>query len=265
MTPTQLDYRPASPPSAPRVATALDASTALVAVAPAGRRPGAQAAPARPRPPPARRSRRRPGAAGARRSPPRAAGKLTPQRLHRSRDDRRVRPVRHDRHDVRARHADPDLGLLDDRRPPAPRPRPGPVLVVTEGDTVTITLHNQLAEADVAGAARASRPAPSPAGCRAATTTGVGAGRHARPTRSRPAGRARSSTRRATPPNGARQVAMGLAGALVVLPADGTAYGAAAPGTRTTTRRCWCSARSTPPSTPTRPPSTCASSTRRTG
>ena len=32
-------------------------------------------------------------------------------------------------------------------------------------------------------------------------------------------------------PNGARQVAMGLAGALVVLPADGTAYGSTA-GTR---------------------------------
>ena len=99
---------------------------------------------------------------------------------------------------------------------------PGPVLVVKQGDTVTVTLHNTLAEA--VSLAFPGQPAGAfTAGL--ATTAGAGTGRHRRPTRFT-AGRAGTFVYEAGHTgNGARQVAMGLAGALVVLPADGSAYG----------------------------------------
>ena len=103
---------------------------------------------------------------------------------------------------------------------------PGPVLVVKQGDSVSITLHNQLAEnvsLALPGQRGVSHPGPvgddvigAPAGASATYTF----------TATRPGTFAYEAGHT---PNGSRQVAMGLAGALVVLPADGTAYGS--PGT----------------------------------
>lgn len=104
---------------------------------------------------------------------------------------------------------------------------PGPVLVVSQGAHVSITVHNQLSQ-------NVSLALPGQGGVSHAGTVGddvIGA----------PAGGATTYSFTATRPgtflyeaghtaDGARQVAMGLAGALVVLPADGSAYGSA--GTR---------------------------------
>ena len=102
---------------------------------------------------------------------------------------------------------------------------PGPLLVVDEGDTVSITLHNTLTEP--VSLALPGQPA-------SAFTTGLSA-------QAEEAGAAPGGTRTYTfsagrpgtfvyeaghTAGGARQVAMGLAGALVVRAADGSAYGA---------------------------------------
>jgi FtsP/CotA-like multicopper oxidase with cupredoxin domain len=101
---------------------------------------------------------------------------------------------------------------------------PGPSLVVMEGDTVTVTLHNQLGQ-DVS-LALPGQPASS-------ITQGLSSA--AQTTGAAPGGTATYSFHATRPgtflyeaghtANGARQVAMGLAGALVVLAADGTAAG----------------------------------------
>jgi FtsP/CotA-like multicopper oxidase with cupredoxin domain len=100
---------------------------------------------------------------------------------------------------------------------------PGPLLVVHQGDNVSITLHNQLADQAVS-LALPGQAAGALSGTAGDDLTGV------------TTGATRSYTFTATRPgtflyeaghtkDGARQVAMGLAGALVVLPADGSAYG----------------------------------------
>ncbi|KQX62009.1 multicopper oxidase domain-containing protein [Angustibacter sp. Root456] len=100
---------------------------------------------------------------------------------------------------------------------------PGPVLVVHQGDSVRIRLHNDLA------AERVSLALPGIDGVTWGTrhdddTAGVATGgtRIYSFTASRPGTFLYEAGHTA---NGTRQVAMGLAGALVVLPADGTAYG----------------------------------------
>ena len=142
--------------------------------------------------------------------------------------------------------------------------RPGPLLVVDEGDTVSITLHNTLTEpvslalpgqpasAFTTGlSAQAEEAGAAPGGTRTYTFIG----RH---------GRARSSTRRATPPaaRGRSPWAWPARSSSGPPTARRTARAAATRPRRTTTRRWWCSARSTPPSTPPRRRSTCAASTR---
>lgn len=101
---------------------------------------------------------------------------------------------------------------------------PGPVLVVQQGDTVSITLHNQLA--DNVSLALPGQPA-------SAFTQGLSAADQT--TGASPGGTATYAFHADRPgtflyeaghtPQGARQVAMGLAGALVVLRTDGTASG----------------------------------------
>lgn len=112
----------------------------------------------------------------------------------------------------------------DDPTAPATLPTaPGPVLVVHQGDAVTITVHNQLAGQNVSlalpGQAAADLQNTSGDDVTGAATDGV-------------KGYSFTANRPGTflyeaghTPNGARQVAMGLAGALVVLPTDNTAYG----------------------------------------
>ncbi|GAA0927992.1 hypothetical protein GCM10009554_09260 [Kribbella koreensis] len=96
---------------------------------------------------------------------------------------------------------------------------PGPVLVVHQGDQVTVTLHNEVAGQSVSLAFPGQ---PLPTG--GEDTTGIAAG--ATRAYSFTAGRPGTFLYEAGHTSGgARQVAMGLAGALVVLPADGTAYG----------------------------------------
>ncbi|MDX6238045.1 MAG: hypothetical protein QOG10_2860 [Kribbellaceae bacterium] len=96
---------------------------------------------------------------------------------------------------------------------------PGPVLVVHQGDQVSVTLHNQLAGQSVSLAFPGQ---PSPTG--GEDTTGVveSVTRTYTFTAGRPGTFLYEAGHTA---GGARQVAMGLAGAFVVLPADGTAYG----------------------------------------
>ena len=106
---------------------------------------------------------------------------------------------------------------------------PGPNLVVRTGDTVTVTFHNGI----TTPMSLAFPGIPS-----SSFTAGLSAS--AQETGVAPGGTS-TWTFRATRPgtflyeaghtdNGSRQVAMGLAGALVVLPGDGTAYGSAASG-----------------------------------
>ncbi|WP_198675858.1 multicopper oxidase domain-containing protein [Kribbella monticola] len=95
---------------------------------------------------------------------------------------------------------------------------PGPVLVVHQGDQVSVTLHNQLAGQNIS-LAFPGQPLPSGG----EDTTGIGSGTR---TYTFTAGRAGTFLYEAGhTANGARQVAMGLAGAFIVLPSDGTAYG----------------------------------------
>jgi hypothetical protein len=102
---------------------------------------------------------------------------------------------------------------------------PGPVLVVNQGDQVSITVHNQLAGQDVS-LALPGQAAAAFAGTAGDDTTGVATG--ASRTYSFTASRAGTFLYEAGhTSNGTRQVAMGLAGALVVVPADGSAYGPA--------------------------------------
>ncbi|GAA1974495.1 hypothetical protein GCM10009798_39670 [Nocardioides panacihumi] len=100
---------------------------------------------------------------------------------------------------------------------------PGPVLAVRQGDTVTITLHNQLAE-DVSLAFPGQPASSFTAGLD--STAGTAPGDSG--TYSFTAGRPGTFLYEAGhTPGGTRQVALGLAGALVVLPTDGTANGQA--------------------------------------
>ncbi|RNM15784.1 multicopper oxidase domain-containing protein [Nocardioides pocheonensis] len=101
---------------------------------------------------------------------------------------------------------------------------PGPVLVVQQGDTVSITLHNQLS--DNVSLSLPGQPA-------SAFTQGLSAADQT--TGATPGGTATYTFHADRPgtflyeaghtPQGARQVAMGLAGALVVLRTDATASG----------------------------------------
>ncbi|MGB8649721.1 MAG: multicopper oxidase domain-containing protein, partial [Mycobacteriales bacterium] len=100
---------------------------------------------------------------------------------------------------------------------------PGPVLVVNQGDSVSITLHNQL-PGEAVSLALPGQQAAAFAGTAGDDTTGVSEGGSR--TYSFTASRAGTFLYEAGhTAGGARQVAMGLAGALVVLPADGSAYG----------------------------------------
>ncbi len=100
---------------------------------------------------------------------------------------------------------------------------PGPVLVVHQGDGVTITVHNQINGQKMSLALPGQAAVASDAGP-GDDLSGVatGASRSYSFTASRPGTFLYEAGHT---PDGARQVAMGLAGALIVLPADGTAYG----------------------------------------
>jgi FtsP/CotA-like multicopper oxidase with cupredoxin domain len=99
---------------------------------------------------------------------------------------------------------------------------PGPLLVVNQGDSVTVNLHNQLAEP--VSLAFPGQPASAFTAGLTASASGAGAGGSQAYTFT--ASRAGTFLYEAGhTANGTRQVAMGLAGALVVLAADGTAYG----------------------------------------
>jgi hypothetical protein len=98
---------------------------------------------------------------------------------------------------------------------------PGPLLVVSEGDHVTVTLHNKLAE-DLSLAFPGQPANAFSEGLDSTVPTAHDATRTYRFTASRPGTFLYEAGHT---PGGARQVAMGLAGALVVLSADGTASG----------------------------------------
>src|SRR6478752_5954018 len=101
---------------------------------------------------------------------------------------------------------------------------PGPVIIARQGDRVVLTLHNGLGEAT--SLALPGQPASSISEglSTTAATPGIAPGTTARYTFT--ASRAGTFLYEAGhTAGGARQVAMGLAGALVVLSADGTAYG----------------------------------------
>ncbi len=100
---------------------------------------------------------------------------------------------------------------------------PGPTLVVDQGDTVTVTLHNQLPQ-PVSLAFPGQSPATLGEGLSGGDdTTGIGQG--ATRTYTFRAGHAGTFLYEAGhTPDGARQVAMGLAGALVVRPAGTPSY-----------------------------------------
>ena len=101
---------------------------------------------------------------------------------------------------------------------------PGPVLVVHQGDEVTVSLHNQLPQNTALafpGQADGSFSGASTGNTQAGVPTTGGATYTF--TASRPGTFLYEAGHT---PNGARQVALGLAGALVVLPSNGTgAYG----------------------------------------
>jgi len=111
---------------------------------------------------------------------------------------------------------------------------PGPLLVVHQGDTVTFTLHNQLPDQHVS-LAFPGQPigAFSAAGSTGLSTQAeeIGVATGATSAYTFTAARAGTFVYEAGhTANGARQVAMGLAGALVVLAPDGSAYGPPAAG-----------------------------------
>ncbi len=104
---------------------------------------------------------------------------------------------------------------------------PGPVLVVNQGDQVSITVHNSLTGEQLSLALPGQVGVTHAGGAVGDDTTGVATGGTA--SYSFKATRAGTFLYEAGHTvNGARQVAMGLAGALVVLPADGSAYGTTA-------------------------------------
>lgn len=106
---------------------------------------------------------------------------------------------------------------FSDSSTPGTATTPGPVLVVRQGDQVSVTVHNSLAQ-DVSLALPGQ-----PAGAGLAVAAAAPGGTR---TYSFTADRAGTFLYEAGhTDNGARQVAMGLAGALVVLRADGTASG----------------------------------------
>ncbi|RKS77382.1 multicopper oxidase [Motilibacter peucedani] len=108
---------------------------------------------------------------------------------------------------------------------------PGPVLVVNAGDAVTLTLHNAI-DGETMSLALPGQQAVSSSGAIGDDVTGVGSGgtRTYTFTAGRPGTFVYEAGHTA---NGTRQVAMGLAGALVVLPGDHTAYGAGSTGPST--------------------------------
>src|SRR5450830_511179 len=104
---------------------------------------------------------------------------------------------------------------------------PGPVLVVNQGDTVTVKLHNQLAEP--VSLAFPGQPASAFSAGRSTVAEETGAAPGATLAYTFVAGWAGTFLYEAVhTSDGTRQVAMGLAGALIVRPADGSAYGATA-------------------------------------
>jgi hypothetical protein len=104
---------------------------------------------------------------------------------------------------------------------------PGPVLVVEQGDTVSVVLHNQLAEP--VSLAFPGQPANAFTAGLSAQAEETGAAPGATQTSTFTATRAGTFLYEAGhTPGGARQVAMGLGGALVVQAPDGTAYGSPA-------------------------------------
>ena len=107
---------------------------------------------------------------------------------------------------------------------------PGPLLVVNQGDTVTVTLHNQLAGQDVSLAFPGQPTTAFSAGLSAqAEESGVATGAtSAYVFTANTAGTFIYEAGHTA--NGTRQVAMGLAGALVVRSSDGSAYGPPATG-----------------------------------
>ncbi len=123
--------------------------------------------------------------------------------------------------------ATPVWGFSTSSDPSVDATAPGPVLVIHQGLDVTITLHNDLAGQSVSLALPGQDKVLHP-GSSGDDRSGVsdGQSRSYTFTASRPGTFLYEAGHTA---NGARQVAMGLAGALVVLPADATAYGT--PGT----------------------------------
>jgi hypothetical protein len=109
---------------------------------------------------------------------------------------------------------------------------PGPLLVVNQGDTVTFNLHNQLpAAAQNVSLAFPGQPASAFSAGLSTQAEETGVATSASSTYTFTAARAGTFIYEAGhTANGTRQVAMGLAGALVVLPSDGSAYGPPAPG-----------------------------------
>ncbi|MGV8966510.1 MAG: multicopper oxidase domain-containing protein [Cellulomonas sp.] len=108
-----------------------------------------------------------------------------------------------------------------------PATAPGPVLVVNQGDIVSVTLHNALAEP--VSLTFPGQPAAAFTAGLSGTAEDVGTLPGAATTYTFTAGRAGTFAYEAGhTAGGARQVAMGLAGALVVRPADGSAYGSPA-------------------------------------
>ena len=104
---------------------------------------------------------------------------------------------------------------------------PGPVLVVNQGDTVTVTLHNQIAEP--VSLAFPGQPASAFSAGLSTVAEETGAAPGTTRAYTFVAGRAGTFLYEAGhTADGTRQVAMGLAGALVVRAADGSAYGATA-------------------------------------
>ena len=104
---------------------------------------------------------------------------------------------------------------------------PGPVLVVNQGDTVTVRLHNQLAEP--VSLAFPGQPASAFSAGLSTVAEEAGAAPGATLAYTFVAGRAGTFLYEAGhTSDGTRQVAMGLAGALIVRPADGSAYGTTA-------------------------------------
>jgi FtsP/CotA-like multicopper oxidase with cupredoxin domain len=113
---------------------------------------------------------------------------------------------------------------------------PGPLLVVNQGDTVSVTLHNQIAGQQVSLTFPGQPTTAFTAGSLSAVVeeTGIASTDPAK-TYTFTASRAGTFIYEAGhTPNGTRQVAMGLAGALVVRSSDGSAYGPPATGYPTT-------------------------------